>query len=273
MGPAVARLRLRRMLRQAREAAGHTQAGAAEALGVSQSKIVRVEAGEVKVSIPDVRALLAEYGATDRLDEAEQLVREAKGRSWTGDYRKVLTAGDMACCELEPAAISVSYLDLHSIPVLLRTEEYARMFVAGSPLTGGGRRLLVEAWMRRQQLFADPPPLRFFLDESLLYRFRHQDAPMVDRQVKHILDLAEHPKVIIRVVPLAVGLRTVHSITMLELGDETLVWRENSLATGLVREEDPDSVRQRRETLDWCDQVAVPLAQAVPPAAVESGGR
>lgn len=111
-----ARLRLRCLLRQARRAAGLTQAQAAEALCVSRPKLTRIENGDVRASVADVRVLLERYGAHDQLGEADRLARAARGRSWTGSYSSALTPGDVACYELEPAAARVTYVDLSLVP-------------------------------------------------------------------------------------------------------------------------------------------------------------
>ena len=63
--PAVARRRLRLALRRAREEKGFTQHQVAEEMEWSISKVMRIESGEVTVSVNDTRSLLTYLGITD----------------------------------------------------------------------------------------------------------------------------------------------------------------------------------------------------------------
>ena len=62
--PSRQRRRLRVELRRVRDAAGLTQRQAAERLEWSLSKLIRIEAGTVGVSVTDLRAMLQLYGVT-----------------------------------------------------------------------------------------------------------------------------------------------------------------------------------------------------------------
>ena len=60
--PAPLRRQLRNELREARTRAKLTQKQVAERLEWSPSKVIRIESGQVAISMVDLRALLAEYG-------------------------------------------------------------------------------------------------------------------------------------------------------------------------------------------------------------------
>src|SRR3712207_2378706 len=75
--PAVARRRLRLILREAREAKEFTQAQVAEAMEWSLSKVIRIENGEVTISPNDLRPLLNHLGITNRA-KVEALVQDAR---------------------------------------------------------------------------------------------------------------------------------------------------------------------------------------------------
>ncbi|MFF5080645.1 Scr1 family TA system antitoxin-like transcriptional regulator [Actinoplanes sp. NPDC000266] len=72
--PAIARLRIRIALREAREAAGLTQAQVAEAMECSLSKIARFENGDTALASNDLRGLL---GIRDR-DRVNALLTDAR---------------------------------------------------------------------------------------------------------------------------------------------------------------------------------------------------
>ena len=63
--PAVARQRVRRALRKARDETPDESGRRGQQLGWSLSKMQRIESGEVGVSPTDLRALLDLYGVTD----------------------------------------------------------------------------------------------------------------------------------------------------------------------------------------------------------------
>lgn len=66
-------------LRQARTAAGLTQASTATALDWSPSKVVRIENGDVGVSHVDLKALIELYRINDQ-ETVNRLVEEARAR-------------------------------------------------------------------------------------------------------------------------------------------------------------------------------------------------
>jgi transcriptional regulator with XRE-family HTH domain len=95
--PAVARQRVRRALRKARQATGLVQGDVAQRLNWSQSKVQRIESGAVGVSVTDLRALLGVYGIRDEA-LIEQLVKDAaisRRQRWSvpAEHREHLTSG------------------------------------------------------------------------------------------------------------------------------------------------------------------------------------
>src|ERR1051325_1028471 len=78
--PTVARRRVRLAIREAREAAKLTQSQVAEAMDWSLSKVIRIENGEVSVSVHDLRQLLAFIGVKDRTNVADLLAEARTAR-------------------------------------------------------------------------------------------------------------------------------------------------------------------------------------------------
>jgi transcriptional regulator with XRE-family HTH domain len=71
--PEVKRRRLKAALRRGREAAGLTPKQVSDALDWSVSKIIRIEAGTVGLTVTDLRALIDLYRITDEKRQAELL--------------------------------------------------------------------------------------------------------------------------------------------------------------------------------------------------------
>lgn len=64
--PTVARRRVRLAIREAREAAELLQSQVAEEMEWSLSKVIRIENGDVSISINDLRGLLGLFGVRDK---------------------------------------------------------------------------------------------------------------------------------------------------------------------------------------------------------------
>ena len=81
--PTVRRRRLGIELRRLRDEAGWTIDRVAEALECSDSKISRIETGQVSATPRDVRDMLQIYEVDDeQRDELVQIAREARQKGW-----------------------------------------------------------------------------------------------------------------------------------------------------------------------------------------------
>ncbi|CAM5307573.1 transcriptional regulator [Streptomyces abikoensis] len=89
------------------------------------------------------------------------------------------------------------------VPGLLQTEDYARALLdSGALLFGGDVGDKLSARMNRQAILDGPTPPWFWsiLDEAALYRVIGSPAVMRN-QLQHLLELAERPRIRIRVLP------------------------------------------------------------------------
>jgi transcriptional regulator with XRE-family HTH domain len=65
--PTIARRRVRMAIREARETVGLTQQQVAEEMEWSASKVIRIESGDVTISVSDLRQLLGFLGVHDKI--------------------------------------------------------------------------------------------------------------------------------------------------------------------------------------------------------------
>lgn len=209
--PAVQGRRLRTALRQARLDAGLTQDQVASELDWSLSKIVRIENGAVRVSITDLRAMLAKYGITDPRREAElvSMARAARQRPWWSAYREFTSPRFLEFVELEQASAAVLHYQPQLVPGVLQTREYATAVIwrLTRDITEERAKGLLEFRMQRQELLdvPAPPTLSFVLDESVVHR--QVGGPEVMRdQIRHLIELAGRTYISIQVLPFAAGL-------------------------------------------------------------------
>lgn len=233
---AVQRLRLRTELRRARGNAGLTQRQVAIKMEWSPSKLIRIEAGEVAVTVNDLKALLAEYGVTERR-KTEGLLELARGsrKMPFSEYRDVFSKEFLSFLALENSASIIRGFHFFVVPGLFQTEEYMRALVAGTAQATSPERLdrLVEARLARQDLLEgeEGPKLFMVLDESVLRR--QIGGPGVMRaQLERLADLAAHPRITIQVMPFSAGAHPgiLGPFTLFEFSEEGMpdsVYLEN----------------------------------------------
>lgn len=205
--PEVQRRRLRTELKRLRREADLRLQDVAAEMDWSQSKLIRIENGSVRVAPTDVRALLAHYGVTNRsrIEELVGMARMAKLDPWA-DMRRYYTAEWISYFGLESSSKSIRSYEHFYVPGLLQIEDYARsmfrlMGVAGHIADGRWRGRL-----RRQDLHRrmNPPEMTFTLDEAVVRR--HVGGRRVMRQQwKQLCELAVLPHITIQIVPFDAG--------------------------------------------------------------------
>jgi transcriptional regulator with XRE-family HTH domain len=203
--PKVRRRRLGNELRQLRELAEYTIEQVAARLEVSDSKISRIENGQVGATPRDVRDMAALYGVTgQRMENLMQLARETREKPWWHEYSDV--PFDFAGFEAEASTILM--FSPMILPGLLQTADYARAIIRevlfDLPEEQVERR--VEFRMKRQALLTDrnPPTLWVVIDEAILCRMIG-DRRIMHQQLKSLLETARLPHVTLQLLPFSGG--------------------------------------------------------------------
>jgi transcriptional regulator with XRE-family HTH domain len=206
--PKVRRRRLGNELRQLRELAEYTIEQVAARLEVSDSKISRIENGQVGATPRDVRDMAALYGVTgQRMENLMQLARETREKPWWHEYSDLkLDQRDYAGYEAE--ASNILMFAPMILPGLVQTADYARVIIRevlfDLPQEEIERR--VEFRMKRQALLADrnPPTLWAVIDEAILCRMIGGPGIMHE-QLKHLIEIARRPHVTLQLLPFSGG--------------------------------------------------------------------
>jgi transcriptional regulator with XRE-family HTH domain len=265
--PSFYRRRVREALRRAREAAGLTQREAAQALDWSMSKLVRIEAGSVGVSITDLRAMLALYGIKDaeRVNELVEMARASKERPWFSKYEKVLSPAFAQYLGYEDSASVIRGFQPLTIPGLLQTDEYARAIIEASRVDQIDER--VELRTTRQDLLerTDRPEIYYVLDEAALHR-SVGGAAVMRSQLRHLRDLASEPGISVRIIPFSAGAHTSMkgSFTILEFSDwdEDVLYLETA-GGSVTSREDQKLIADYRENFELLTGVALEGQESV----------
>lgn len=259
--PAVARQRVRRALRKARDETPLSQGEVAKLLGWSLSKMQRIEGGEVGVSTTDLHALLDVYGITDR-DRIGQLTKDAhasrRQRYVTApEYREHLTPGLRELMQFEKQAVSIRAYQPVFYPGVVQTPTVAEAFLAHwhDSLSEDARRVRYEVRMsRRRQVIERPDGPEYFLilDESVIKR-RIVSAKVTAEQLEDVADLSELPNVHLRIVPFANGayMPALGAFQILNVSNEEnddVLYREAFLRDEMTH--DPDEVRFHRAAFE-----------------------
>jgi transcriptional regulator with XRE-family HTH domain len=208
-GPTVQRLVLGGHLRRLREQAHITTEQAAGMIRGSHSKISRMEHGRVGFKERDIADLLTMYGVTDG-DERQallKLAREANTPGWWQGYADILPHWVEPYFGLEAAASFIRNYELQFVPGLLQTEGYALSLIRlGNAPTEEDVLRRAEARMSRQDILRreTPPRVWAVVDEGALRR-PIGGAKVMREQLKHLIEMCDHPAVTLQVLPFQVA--------------------------------------------------------------------
>jgi transcriptional regulator with XRE-family HTH domain len=188
------------MVRFYRKKAGLSRAELARQICKSESLVQAIELGQRSATpqvTGDLEAALAADGALAQLREEIGDVLGYQGfPSWFADWRVK-----------EAEASDLRWYELHVVPGLLQTEDYARaIFGTRFKITEDEIDELVTARMDRQEVLTreQPPGFWVILDEPVLHRTVGSPRVMLE-EVSRLIDAARRPNVMIQVIPASVG--------------------------------------------------------------------
>jgi hypothetical protein len=224
-GPTIARWQLGSQLKHLRETAKITQQQIADVLGCSESKIYKIEAGDVGINRGDLLVMLDRYQVADddpRRDTAFDLQRQGKQRGWWAKYGNLPSNYSMYV-GLESAATEVKTFALAVVPGLLQTEDYASAITtAAFPDQPDETQRRVQLRMARQACLTEDPPLQLWaiVDEAVLHR-RTGGEQVMHAQLRHLITMSNQPNITIQVLPYSEGAHpgTTGSFSILDFPD------------------------------------------------------
>jgi transcriptional regulator with XRE-family HTH domain len=247
--PSVHRRKLRNILRQLREDCGKKQNGTAAAMSWSVSKLIRIESGSVTISVNDLKALLQLYGITDPeyVDSLVEMAKLARQRSWLSGYKGMASDAYLSYLAYEELAVRSYNFQPVLVPGLLQLEEYARSIirvVRGPKIPSRIEGLVELRTIRQEKVFSRSDiHLHFLIDESAIRR-PVGGAEVMDRQIRHLLEVGQHNNVSISIIPFEAGFyRSIRvPFVVFQFGqpeDEAILYLEYPQGEEIVREDIP----------------------------------
>jgi transcriptional regulator with XRE-family HTH domain len=240
-GPTLSRRRLRAALRHLREENHYTTEDVRKGVEWSLSKVTRIEAGTVTVSLADLHMLLRFYGVDDPAEVARllDLARSARRRSWAAGYREYVSSAYIDFMGYEDEAAVIKHFHPVVIPGLLQSKKYANALirlVKMPPHDEEEIQARVALRLQRQQRVFDRAEagkvkLRVIIDELALRR-TIGGREVMHEQLACLSEKFDYPGVEIAVVPFGpdVPERPTWSFSLLEFSsgeDSPVVYLEN----------------------------------------------
>ncbi|GAB2683012.1 helix-turn-helix transcriptional regulator [Saccharopolyspora gloriosae] len=256
-------------IRQLRERSGLGAQEVSQALGISMSKISRMESGHRGLNADDVAAMLGLYRVpTAERAEVLELVRHGGDRNWwsvrPGDPESVVSAwGTIRNFEYE--ATSLSVYQTMFVPGLLQTPDYVAAVADAVASLNPSVDLdaLLKQRVERQTLLLSSRQFEFLIEEAVLQR-PVGGAEVMYHQLRRIAAVAARPNVNVQVLKVGVGAHAGidGQFSHLEFADHAdLVLCENIGSSSYV--EEANIVADAAEVLRRLRKTALPTDESV----------
>ncbi|MEV4084769.1 helix-turn-helix transcriptional regulator, partial [Nonomuraea fuscirosea] len=247
--PLARQQRLAAELRRLRDLSGLSGRDLAAKLGVSQSKVVRIESGALLPSLPLVTAWAK---AVNAMPESRRLLRKLTEEAFTEKRTQKVHSTSIPdhseeAHQRESSAQTILTLGLTTIPALLQTAEYARQLFALRPSPGPPEQLAgqVADLVDRQVILFGEQRLEFLLSETAL-RTRYSPVPAHLAQLDRIACLSTLANVSIGLIPYHHQARALHGFTLYQDAGEKDTVVSVEAVHGLLRITEPDSIDRYR---------------------------
>lgn len=254
-------------LRRLREERGLSCAEVAKRLGVSPSKISRIETGNSGLQVDDVAALLGYYDVpSPKRQGLLDLMRRGDQKGWW-ERQAGLPQLWRALIDFENKATRIQHYGALVIPGLLQTGEYCEALFRGTDAALSTAELenLVASRMARQTVLTRSTAPRYLaVMHEVALRMPVGGRQVLRRQLQHLLGIAERDNLELRVVRTDVGANVGlrGSFMILEFADEPpLVHVENQI-TGVFLEEAADLAGYRLALRNILNVSLAPAATA-----------
>lgn len=241
--PTMRSRKLGTMLRELRESRDLNLQKAARLLNRTPSSLSKLETGKRGIRRPALEHMLDRYELTDpeKRKALYDLARDSNKKGWWLRYESKLSPSTLDYISLEAEATSIRSFQLHLVPGLLQTKQYARAVIGCGVSQGQAPDFdgLAEIRMRRQQiLFGENPPHLWAIVSEAALRQQFGGPEVMKEQLSQLIELSQLPNVTLQILPFSVGDHAGlnGSFTTLTTHDLSVVLVEN-LTTGWYLED------------------------------------
>jgi transcriptional regulator with XRE-family HTH domain len=273
-GPMTTRRRLRAELRRLRLAKGLSIEDVTNDVEWSTSKLVRIEGGQVGISVSDLNALLQVYDVEDKAQQEElrALARASRQRTWWSAYQRFIPASYLEFIGAEADAARIRHYHPTAVPGLLQTPAYAKAMIAAAPLEPisdeAAQALFEIRQNRKQHVLGRPKPPEFtvILDEAVLRRPVGGLAAMRE-QLDYLIQMAKRDSITLWVVPFSAGPHAGLSGAFALFGyddpaDDDVLCLETA-SGNIVVKDDQNLIKQYGRGADRLEEIALPEPEAI----------
>lgn len=210
--PTVNKLQLGALIKKFRRDSGMSQ----EQLGghifprasvrTRQSKLARIEAGELFPHVSELEKMQQVLGITDPelIAKMKFMHEHSSQRGRWGGYRAVFSESFRKYIDLEEDADRIRDIAVGVVPDLLQCEHYIQALLQERGRGDGWLKTVTEARLARAELLHrtddEAPIVHFVLCESAIRRV-YGDRTVAREQIGHLIALSRLPNVTIQVVP------------------------------------------------------------------------
>ena len=268
--PTVARRRVRLAIREAREANNLTQLQVAEQMEWSLSKVIRIESGEVSISVNDLRPLLAFVGIKNRAEvnallADARIARTRQRKAWyqRPEFREHMSDALRRLIEYEAEASAFRSYSIYYPPGPFQIPAYASALTGAwtHEIAPASLETVVEARrLRRETILGRLGSLHvaMVLDQSVFERTIGGPAVLAE-QLRELHDLGNRGLINIRMLPFDLDSPIANnaSFDLISIAGESggeVMYRENGLTDEIV--EDAASTARHRERFEQLWHVA-----------------
>jgi transcriptional regulator with XRE-family HTH domain len=192
-----------------RAASGLSREDVAEATGINDSTLYRIETARIRPQKRTLLTLLKHYDTDEpQREHLVALSKESTEQGWLRGFHSDLPEEYTAYISFEAEALGVRNYESLFIPGLLQTEDYARAVIRGVLPMANTQEVedRVQARMERRGVLSKAQPLKLWaiVDEAALRRLVG-GGPVMHAQLRHLLDATREPHITLQVIPYSTG--------------------------------------------------------------------
>ncbi|MGP3920480.1 helix-turn-helix domain-containing protein [Nonomuraea sp. 10N515B] len=237
------RARFAHDLAEHRKAARMTQAALAARIRCHESLISHIATGRRTPTLEFAQEADKVFGLDGHFVALFKRISQSPALGWFARWVE----------EIEPRAVILQSWDPLLVPGILQNADYARAIFSATA-AGGRVEERVQARIQRIAIFDDPSPPTFLalIDEGVLHR-PIGGPDVLAGQLRYLLELAQHPKITVQLVPIAAGgvAGMMSAFALARLRDGSEVVSADSVLSGQVTgdHEAVARLKQRYDTI------------------------